>query len=76
LYRQSRFEWSLTVIWARNGGQDMSAGWQVTIIGSTFTKVRYVGAVDRQGEVKVGAKIRTSLDDPATSKQALARLRM
>ena len=22
----------------------MSAGWQVTIIGSTFTKVRYVGA--------------------------------
>jgi len=76
LYRQSRFEWSLTVIWTRNGGQDMSAGWQVTIIGSTFTKVRYVGAVDRQGEVKVGAKIRTSLDDPATSKQALARLRM
>jgi len=51
-------------------------GWQVTIIGSIFTKVRYVGAVDRQGEVEVGAKIRTSLDDPATSKQALARLRM
>jgi len=31
---------------------------------------------DRQGEVKVGAKIRTSLDDAVTSKQALARLRM
>jgi len=54
----------------------MSAGWLVTIIGSTFTKVRYVGAVDRQGEVKVGAKIRTSPTIPATSKQALARLRM
>ena len=54
----------------------MSAGWQVTIIGSTFTKGRYVGSVARQGEVKVGAKIRTSLDDVVTSKQALARLRM